>query len=687
MHESLRPRNLFSTLIAGILLLTFLSACGSPFGGVSQPTNPLATALRAIDPADTSTPAYDLTAVYLREQNDTLQIRVDLLDFRNPKDLSLDIRIEDESAPEAIPFEVHIPSEDDTARITLDPSLATVIVEIPLSEIPSHPRVDISTPEDEISGLTPDGPIPTGTAPLLLTFYDTFAGRFPAEALRSWDGAHTGPRGERHGLKYLLDAVEEYQVPVVLLDLKKPANLSALDAMGVLPRVKELADEGLLILPKNETIQTLLKAASSPPESTLQTLERNFGLPISPLSYNTATTGFQFDFLEDITYLYRPLVGGVTYLPIATETEATQPTPDGPSLEVRRALLETALDADKKDILVLGGDFQNTTWGSPDMVSPMLAYFASRPYIHILATDDLTNFPTKWGRPQFQPAPSDERAEKLETLYQNLTIPVLDFVANWQGSPLSSCATDLDKDNQPECVLANGSYLAILDPQGARLTYFFAREGDTLHQLIGPSWLVAVGLSDPSTWELAAGEAADPGAYPGAFADIGDPFKAYEPTIEDSTIVFASLDGTRTKTFALADDGIEVEYQTQEPVRTQIPLLVDPEVRFTPDWAEKYRGENPPGGVNWGLVDGLRISIQVENIALRHRSCCEHAGARRQAQGDITILAFNESLPLLSSPEDPDFDYPPGHYVPFPMAIAEIKMDGGTSTIQLVVSP
>ena len=48
-----------------------------------------------------------------------------------------------------------------------------------------------------------------------------------------------------------------------------------------------------------------------------------------------------------------------------------------------------------------------------------------------------------------------------------------------------------------------------------------------------------------------------------------------------------------------------------------------------------------------------------------------------QTEGRITMRAFNESLDLLASPEDPDFDYPAGHYIPFPMAIAEVEMQDG----------
>jgi hypothetical protein len=671
MRELFRSRILVFVLIAGVLFSSIFSTCSPPLEGISQPARPWATALRALDPADALTPAHDLTAIYLGEQNDTFQIRIDLLYFRNPKDLSLDIRIEDVSAPEANPLDIHIPIEDNTARITLDPLLATVIIEIPFSEIPTYPRVDVSTPEDQITGLTLDGPASTQSAPLLLTFYDTFAGRFPAEALRSWDGAHTGPRGERHGLKHLLDAAEEYQVPIVLLDLKEPENLSALDAMGVLPQIKSLENQGLFILPENEAF---LEAASSPLESAdrAQNSGKDFGIPVSPLSYNASTTGFQFAFLEDTNHLYRPLFSNSTYLPIATETSVNQPTPDGPSLEARRALLETALNNDEKDILVLGGNLQNTTWGSPDMVGKTLAYFASRPYIKILTEDDLTGFPTKLDTPDILPYPSDEGFENLKTHYQNLTRPVLEFAENWDGTPISNCDSDIDNDENLECVFSNENYLAILDPQGARLTYLFTvrRNGIPPYvQLIGPSWQVAVGLSDSSTWDLSAGEAADPGAYPGAFADVDDPFKLYEPAIDGNSIIFTSLDGSRTKTFRLTESGIEVEYQTQEPVTTQISLLVDPETRFMPGWAGKYVQENTSGGVAWGLEDGPMVKI--EYVALR------------QAQGDITLSAFNDSLSLLSTPEDPDFDYPPGHYIPFPMAIAEINIEEANPIIQI----
>ncbi|MBN1450104.1 MAG: hypothetical protein JW963_03740 [Anaerolineales bacterium] len=633
MDELPHSRNPRSILVAGILFLLLLAACLSPPGGLPRPdgsprpAHPWANALRALDPADAPTPSNDITAVYLRPNGADLQIRIDLLDFQAPKQVSLDVRIGDASVPEAVPLDIHIPSETDSARITLDPLLATVIVEVSLSQLPSNPRVDISTPEDEITGLMLDGPIPTQTAPLLLTFYDTFAARFPAEALRSWDGAHSGPRGERHGLKHLLDAVEEYQVPVVLLDLKEPENLSALDAMGVLPRIKNLANEGLLILPENA-----LKAASSPLGSTTQFSGRDFGFPTSPFSYKSTSTDFQFAFLEENTHLYHPLFSKITYIPIVVETDNTQPIPDGPSLEVRRALLATALNNDKKDLFVLGGNFQETTWGSPDIVGVTMAYFASRPYVHILSAEDLIKFPIRPSNtviPQHigQPYPPSQSEREYAKFWAESS----------STTSIFQCQLNQSDQSSPNCMLANETYLAIFDSQTASLTYLFTREGDGLHQLIGPSWQVVPGID----------------LYPGAFSDD----KNYEFTIAKDMLVFKSTDETRTKIFTLHETGLKVEYHTQEPVITQIPLLVDPDTRFTPNWAEKYVQLNTPSGVTWGLENGPMIKIQTER--------------------PIAIRAFNESLSLLANPEDPDFAYPPGHYVPFPMAIAKVEMQNG----------
>jgi len=39
-------------------------------------------------------------------------------------------------------------------------------------------------------------------------------------------------------------------------------------------------------------------------------------------------------------------------------------------------------------------------------------------------------------------------------------------------------------------------------------------------------------------------------------------------------------------------------------------------------------------------------------------------------------FSFSDSSRSLSKPENPNFDYPPGHYLPFPMTVVEFHGRG-----------
>ncbi|MDP2735844.1 MAG: hypothetical protein Q8P12_06580, partial [bacterium] len=100
------------------------------------------------------------------------------------------------------------------------------------------------------------GPVPSDAreirkAELLLVYWNTFSAHTPAEALRSWDGAHGGPAGERFGLRYLLEAVQEFLFPITLLDLNSPTKLAGLEFLGHLSSIQSLQAQGLLSLPQS----------------------------------------------------------------------------------------------------------------------------------------------------------------------------------------------------------------------------------------------------------------------------------------------------------------------------------------------------------------------------------------------------------------------------------------------------
>ena len=47
------------------------------------------------------------------------------------------------------------------------------------------------------------------------------------------------------------------------------------------------------------------------------------------------------------------------------------------------------------------------------------------------------------------------------------------------------------------------------------------------------------------------------------------------------------------------------------------------------------------------------------------------ANFRSEAVGRSGFAAFNDSAASLGGPEDPNQDFPAGHYLPFPMAVAD----------------
>ncbi|MEN6410087.1 MAG: hypothetical protein ABFD44_10305, partial [Anaerolineaceae bacterium] len=216
------------------------------------------------EPANDLPAQFALTAVYTRETAAELQIRLDFLDSLTPADSDLYIALDTQPGGDnALPFQTESPfawdltilapaqgtpvvylpgmKTDDGIIPTVerDPLMDTAVVHLPIQELTGslHPfrlYVWITAPGDAAL-LSSAGPLLStdavrSSAPVLLAFWNTLPGATPAQALRRWDGAHTGPLGQRHGLKQIITASSQTHTPVALLDLKTPAALSALDA-------------------------------------------------------------------------------------------------------------------------------------------------------------------------------------------------------------------------------------------------------------------------------------------------------------------------------------------------------------------------------------------------------------------------------------------------------------------------
>ncbi len=618
-----------------ILLLFLLAACAPANPSAWQSTN-----LRALDLADSPNPATDLTAVYLRQTGSDLQIRLDLLDLDAESRYEILLYLWDEGPFADAPLMIAIPWDGvakvlDTGtctariipRVARDLRLDTVTISLRRADIGPAPRLDVAAatpgspaPDDELRGLALDSPAPETALPVIFAFYDTFQSETPALTLRSWDGAHTGPRGERHGLRHLLDAAETYRIPLLLLDLQTPPNLSALDAAGILPGIQRQSDTPQIGYPQQIIAPTIFFPAGADPDY--------------------------------------------------------EPTRSGPSLRLRADLVEAALKSQARPF-VLGGDLRQSTWASPDYVTPTMAWLASRPYIQPVTTEQLNRFfeqnftnTLAWPNTDGQPLdllsadledmlsqPAGPQQAKLQAIYRASLLPPLEKAAAWADSPSETLEC-----NEEACLWSDARYFAVFKLTGARLEFLFYHDGRQLHQIIGPTAQFITGISDPSLWDLSLGELADLRQVMGAFADQdGLSYTTYEPRSVENGIAFVSRDGQRVKIFEFAENGLKVTYEGA-PAVTSIPLVIDPWRRYGPGWASAYRLD----GTLWGLDGGPMVRVQ--------------------APVPVTIRWFGETLGLLGQSEDPDREFPPGHFVPFPMAIVDIPPITGEAVIRLEIS-
>ncbi len=741
-----------------LLVSLLLSACGPASPGASTRAladTPWAYAdLRALQAGDAASPATSLIALYTRQDSNDLQIRLDLLDSASSSDCDLYVALDTQAGgSQRLPIQAasslawdellvlpaqappRVLTPDGSAgphlrlQVTRDPLQDTLVITLDPSGLPAAGpfRVEAwSTLPGKLAPAGHLGPVPSDAAPpprarLLLAFWDTLPAFTPAQTLRRWDGAHTGPLGQRHGLFPLLSAAGQYHIPLALLDLKTPASLAALDYLGGLSLVKSLVESGLLLLPA--------VAYGDPATDQGLAFGREaalaFGLPDSPFLYGSAASGASalpsgtraiFASLAPNDHLVRWKDARLIPLPATgSDTEATSA---GPSLPVRTQLLQAALSGDPSRLVVLGGDLAHSVWGDATIAGPALAYIENHPWIHALDGYDLLTAPlcssavcppaqarpcadflcippaadaplyTSQGTPLANGLTSNAlRARLLAGLAQSPPGPVTDLAwrtylmltdplsdpalqalrdgylgqvgsllaaARWAAQPadLSSCQTDPDLDGQPECTLANQDFFFLFETDGARLAFAFVRTAHGVAQWIGPASQLVVGLSDPSLWNPARGPAGDPADIPGAFSDPSDLWAPYRVASAPGELVFTSPDGSRQKTFTLTPDGLRVDYRWPGPIQTQIPLAVAANERFLPGWAAAYTLGNAAEGLTWGLSSLPKVAI------------------RTSAQ--VTLQTFKDSSAAMQRPEDPNLGYPPGHYLPYPLALVTL---------------
>ena len=649
--------------------------------------------LRALDPVDAEQPSQDLLALYVDSTLFQYLLRLDFLDIQSEADYDIYITVDSgsggnrslfgkaDSAPEwdvliSIPANGKIEVFDEDNRLMMNspivamrnPSMDTIELSINKSTIPGNnpnPRIQVfSAPagQDLISDSTEPVALhdsPPTRAPVLLAFWNSLPAYTPIQAMRRWSGAHIGPLGGRHGLYYLLKAAQDYQAPLVLLDLKSVPALPALDYLDVSTPIADLTRQGLLTLPEVSPLSQI----KCPDNLSAWGVERaiqlrrqtsgNIALPASKFLYAASPeclpNSYPFVFFPTQDSGFHSSIhryAGYRLLAIPQQDTTLQAGMDGPTLEIRRTLVEAAFMAGSAPgtIQVLGGDLAASTWGDPQNASATLRYLRAHPWIQLLDAQDLLAIHPEQIQPAyFTKSPDDPvLMAVLAALYETesnaapISRPLVDnawqsllalsapvapsspelanlrhqylgqvasllSAARWadQSTSSSDCSQDIDLDGVSECVLATHDVYLLFEKDSGSLVYAFTRDEKGVHQWLAPSSQFIVGQSDPNSWQMSAGFSADPAVIPGAFYDP----ETFTPLSESERITFQSPN--LTKTYSILTNGLKIEYDSRPSMAPRLPLAIDPWLRSTRRWGDRYIQET-----DRAMVLGCARSIQ-----------------------------------------------------------------------------
>jgi len=750
--QSITVRRILSALLALIwfpLAVGVDYLAGKPVS--AQPFTWRYDDLRQLDSADEGAPPQcDFIAAYVRTERADLEIRLDTLTSQGPADCDLYLAFDlQNGGNRTLPVRAVSPLAWDylliarahqtplvqeasgaTAplipQIFRDPQQDTWIIRLNRYLLPG-PRHQVtfqawSTLPDHKDIADTIGPfefsaVPPPPASLLLVFWDTLPAASPAQVLRRWDGAHTGPYGQRHGLRHLIEAASQYRVPIVLADLMTPSSLAGLDAVGGLKIVQQAQRQGWLILPT---------PAMGMPEITpwsqafSQTTRANFGFFDSSVRFGAFPTEAlspgraYFSRLADSSLILQ--FNGARLLPLPNgflQGDSFLPQIESSgrlSLPVKRTLIRTALSPDPTDLVVLGESLPTSPWADRRFAFAVMKYLANHPWIHVLDEADLWMHParpldskalhtckdvwctqadwvsltpteahwislfntttttlretpatlqtsafriqlTQTAAMLSHPTP-DLALQKLRAEYRG-ELGYLQQALKWASQPVSThtCEVDLDKDGMPECILISATALAILNLQGGRLVHLSLMQPEGPLQIIAPSAQLTIGLSDPATWKQENGIWADPTVVPGGVVHPQDTAVYQVMNLESTCITLYSPTTGLEKRYCLHPNGLTVAVRGNSPTPSLLlPLVLVTSERFSPGWAQRYF-LSPISKTHavWAVFGRGFVDIR--------------------ANQEFEITSFTESLPLLAQPEDPNRDYPAGHYIPFPMAL------------------
>lgn len=412
-HRSLKVSPIF---LAALILL---SACGLP-ASPPQPAgdDPASTLLR-LDPPDAAPGAPDLAALSARLQPDSLTVRLDFLE-QPLVEFSTELQVQTSTAQASIlvasDLSVSIHPANSPLLQSANAQWVTstgLEVRISLSQpLPADTEVTVSL-RDPVSGQPLDDILPTSLsapapapAQVALIFWNVIPASTPAQALRRWDGAHTGPVGQRHGLKHLLDAASQSGLPITLLDALTPQSLAALELLGQVDTLRGLLQQGLVSFAQPSwgdpaACQAALQLSQSAAgEYGLNAAPGVISGPL-PADCLTDAADFSFAWLGQSAQTIQTL-HGVSLLPLphppydsSAAKEFAFAQVDGKRLSnaILSQLLENALSEDPRRVLVLGGSLPDSLFAEQSIAPQLMQSIADMPWVRVLTLAELQQIP------------------------------------------------------------------------------------------------------------------------------------------------------------------------------------------------------------------------------------------------------------------------------------------------------
>jgi len=382
-----------------------------------------------------------------------------------------------------------------------------------------------------------------------------------------------------------------------------------------------------------------------------------------------------------------------------TDSESVA-TPSGPSITFKKSLIYFAIEnnqvsphINQNQFFAIGGSLPMSTWGEPQSARATLKYFKNHPWIKVITPVDISHFKPNSNvnnklpnfieeRPRTNnindaliSAPDNQITLIAWQMVKSMFNPVYPYSENlpvlranyigqirelltasyWAAKPvqISDCSKDIDQDNLPECILASENIFLIIEPDTGSITFAFniEKESNKIHQILGPSSQLIIGLSDPSFWNLSQRITADPTVIPGAFYNQNTDYIIEQQT---SKIILTFPNNQLKKTFQISPSGFEVTIDSQitKPEPQKIPVIIDPWQQFTKDWANYYEFNKIGKSVIFTIGQSISLTIFSEN--------------------DLIVDSFMDTKNHFQKPENPNLDYPPGHNIPYPVILITI---------------